>query len=135
MSLNLEGWLVLTKSVLQIVPIFMFSALLASKGVVQQIRNIQRDFLWGQGEEKKKWDLVAWDKIYKHKTHGGLGHHDPETLSKVLGEKLWWRWLKELVTTWAKVWKLKYAKNWQERDHIRMFALIRGSHIWNKVGE
>jgi len=89
----------------------MFSALPAPKGVVQHIRNIQRDFFWGKGEEKKKWALVAWDKISKPKTHGGLGLHDPETISKVLGGKLWWRWLKELVTPWAKVWKQEYVNN------------------------
>jgi len=69
----------------------MFSALPAPKGVMQQCRNIQRDFLWGKGEEKKKWALVAWDKICKPKTHGGLGLDDSEVLNKVLGAKLWWR--------------------------------------------
>lgn len=94
-SLNLAGRLVLTKFVLQSIPIFMFSALLAPKGITQQCRNIQRDFLWGKGEEKKKWALVSWEKICKPKTHGGLGLDDTEVLNKVLGEKLWWRWLKE----------------------------------------
>ena len=56
---SLNSRLVLTKVVLQTVPIFMFSALPAPKGVMQQCRNIQRDFLWGKGEEKKKWSLVA----------------------------------------------------------------------------
>eukprot|EP00253_Pinus_taeda_P001852 PITA_01852 len=102
-SLNLAGRLVLTKVVLQTIPIFMFSTLPAPKGVLQHIRNIQRDFLWGKGEEKNKWALVAWDKLCKPKTHGGLGVHDPETLSKVLGAKLWWRWLKESITPWVKV--------------------------------
>jgi len=37
----------------------MFSALPAPKEVMQRIRNIQRYFLWGRGEEKKKWALVA----------------------------------------------------------------------------
>eukprot|EP00253_Pinus_taeda_P036151 PITA_36151 len=111
-SLNLAGLLVLTKVVLQAIPIFMFSALLAPKGVMQQIGSIQRDFLWGRGEEKKKWELVAWDKLCKPKYHGGLGIHDPETLSRVSGEKLWSRWLNELETPWAKLWKHKYANNW-----------------------
>ncbi len=44
----------LTKAVLQTIPIFMFSTLPTPKGVVQHIRNIQRDFLWGEGEEKKE---------------------------------------------------------------------------------
>ena len=52
-SLNLAGRLVLTKVVLQTIPIYMFSALLLQTGVLQQIRNIQRDFIWGKGEEKR----------------------------------------------------------------------------------
>eukprot|EP00253_Pinus_taeda_P002432 PITA_02432 len=47
-SLNLAGRLVLTKAVLQAIPIFMLSALPTPKGVLQQFRNIQRDFLWGK---------------------------------------------------------------------------------------
>lgn len=95
MSLNLAGRLVLTKAILETVPIFMFSALPTPKEVMQHITNIQRDFLWGKGEEKKKWALVAWEKIFKPKKHGGLGLDYPETLNKVLRGKLWWRWLKE----------------------------------------
>lgn len=41
-SLNLAGKLILTKVVLQTIPIFMFSALPVPIGVLQQIRNIQR---------------------------------------------------------------------------------------------
>jgi len=78
---------VLTKFVLQTISIFMFSALPAPKGVMQQYRNIQRDFLWGKGEERKKWALVAWETICKHKNHGGPGLDDPEVLNKVLGQK------------------------------------------------
>lgn len=103
--LNLVGCLVLTKVVLQAIPIFMFSALPAPKGVIQQIGNIQRYFLWGKGEEKRKWAFVAWEKLCKPKAHGGLGLHDPEIFSRVSGAKLWWRWLKESATPWAKLWK------------------------------
>jgi len=99
--LNLVGHLELIKAVLQVIPIFMFLTLPAPKGVMQQIRSIQQDFLWGKGEEKKKWDLVAWDKLCKPKTHGGLGLHDPKILSRVSVCKLWSRWLKELATPWA----------------------------------
>jgi len=44
-SLNLAGRLVLSKAVLQEIPIFMLSALPAPKGVLQQFKNIQRKFL------------------------------------------------------------------------------------------
>ena len=77
--------------VLQAIPIFMFATLPALEGIKQHIRSIQRDFLWGRGEEKNKWALVAWDKLCMPKSHGGLGLHDPKTLNKISGAKLWWR--------------------------------------------
>jgi len=33
---------------------FMLSALPTPKGIMKHIRSIQRDILWGTGEEKKK---------------------------------------------------------------------------------
>ena len=53
-SLNLAGRLILTKEVLQAIIVFMLSSLLAPIGVLQQFRNIQRDFLWGKEETRKK---------------------------------------------------------------------------------
>eukprot|EP00253_Pinus_taeda_P029050 PITA_29050 len=49
-SLNLARRLVLTQAVLRAIPMFMFSALPAPKGIKQQIMSIQRNFLWGRGE-------------------------------------------------------------------------------------
>eukprot|EP00253_Pinus_taeda_P001965 PITA_01965 len=87
-SLNMVGHLVLKQAVLQTIPIFMFLALPAPQGIKQHIRSIQRDILWGRGEEKKKWDLVAQGKLCKPKSHGGLGLHDPKNLSRVSGANL-----------------------------------------------
>jgi len=133
--LNLTGRLVLTKAVLQAVPIFMLSALPPPKGVLQQLRDIQRNFLWGRKETKRKWPLVSWDKICKPKNHGGLGLDDQEILKKALGAKLWWHWVQKLDTQWAKIWKEKYANSWQNSDLIRMSGNIKGSYIWNKAWE
>jgi len=75
-SLNLAGRLILTKAVLISIPVFFLFALPAPKGVLQQFRNIQRDFLWGKEETRKKWALISWDKICKPKSHKGLGLDD-----------------------------------------------------------
>lgn len=37
------------------------------------LEKIQRQFLRGDAEEKKKLHLLSWDKITKHKKFGGLG--------------------------------------------------------------
>eukprot|EP00253_Pinus_taeda_P019731 PITA_19731 len=87
-ALNLAGRLILTKAILQSIPIYMLSAIPAPTSVITNIRNIQRDFLWGKGEEKKKWALVAWDRVCKPKSHGGLGLHDPGILNRVVGAKI-----------------------------------------------
>lgn len=134
-DLNLAGRLVLTKFVLQDILVFMLSALQAPKGVLQQFRNIQRDFLWGKEETRKKWALVSWEKIYRPKHHGGLGLDDQEILSRVLGAKLSRRWVYDPKAQWASIWKEKYANSWQTSDLIRMFGNIKGSYIWNKASE
>jgi len=120
---------VLTQVVLQAIPIFMFVDIPAPQFIKQQIRIIQRNFLWGRGEKKNKWALVAWDKLCKPKSHGGLGLEDPKTISQASGTKLWWHWIKEPRAPWAKLWTQKYARHWQEQDHVRMTGQIRGSHI------
>jgi len=108
-SLNLAGRSVLTKAVLQAIPIFMLSALPVLIGVLQQFQNIQQDFLWGKEETRKKWALVSWERICKPKNQGGLGLDNLEILNKALGAKLLWRWVKDPKSQWASIWKEEYA--------------------------
>eukprot|EP00253_Pinus_taeda_P029227 PITA_29227 len=82
-ALNLAGRLVLTKAVLQAIPHYLLSLLPAPKGIVQQIRSIQRSFLWSGNGEKKKWALVAWSKLCMSKSRGGLNLVDPEDLIRL----------------------------------------------------
>jgi len=132
-ALNLAGRLVPTKDVLQSIPDYMLSALLAPKGVLEQTRDIQRDFLWGKEETRNKWALVSWDKVCKPKSQGGLGLDDQEILCKALGAKIWWKWVQEPKAQWAKIQKEKYASLWHNNDLIRMSGIIKGSYIWNRA--
>lgn len=62
-SLNMASHLVLVKSVLQAIPHYLYSALVAPKAISNTIRNLQRNFLLRGVEKKnKKWALVAWEK-------------------------------------------------------------------------
>jgi hypothetical protein len=86
-SLNLVGRLILTKSILQAIPTFMMSVFPTP---LQKIRTIQRDFLWRGVETKKKWALVAWEKVCKPKIKGGLGLQDPQVTNDAYRAKLSW---------------------------------------------
>eukprot|EP00253_Pinus_taeda_P024648 PITA_24648 len=101
-ALNLAGRLVLTKAVLQAIPQYFLSIIPAPQGILQQIRSIQRTFLWSGNAEERKWSLVAWNKLCKPKSLGGLNLLDPLTINKACGAKLWWKWLKEPNLPWAR---------------------------------
>ena len=63
----------MTKAVMQAILGYMLSIFLPPKIVFQNIREIQLNFLWGGTEEKRKWALVASNKVCKPKLLGDLG--------------------------------------------------------------
>jgi len=132
-SFNLPDRLIILKSVLQAMPLYLFSVMVAPKHVLKAIRNIQRNFLWGGATQARKWPLVSWGKICKEKSKGGLGLRDPLTLNNILNAKLWWRCLTEPSTPWVNIWKCKYAAGIQNQDLIRREDLFSCSIIWNSA--
>eukprot|EP00253_Pinus_taeda_P022654 PITA_22654 len=106
--LNIVGRIVLAKSVLQAIPIYPLSIMAAPVGVCAKIREIIRKFIWSGSDQKKKWALVSWSQLTERKEKGGLGLRDPETLNRVLGAKLWWRWLSGGNDLWKTIWRTKY---------------------------
>ena len=107
--LNLPSRLILIKSVLQPMPIYLFSVLSALKSVLREIRHIQHIFLWGGREDKEKFSLVSWDSICQPKLKEGLGLRDPELMAKFHGTKVWWRWVSHSFEPWARLWCSKYG--------------------------
>jgi len=103
----------------------------APSAILQKIRTIQRSFLWSGNTKKKKWALVAWNKLCTSKAAGGLNLIDPSTINMTCGAKLWWRWLKETNLPWARHWKEKYTPNYNEQNLIRIQETPEGSPIWN----
>eukprot|EP00253_Pinus_taeda_P022384 PITA_22384 len=130
-ALNFAGRLVLTKAILQAIPQYMLSILLAPKGILDQIRCIQCSFLWSGNSEKKKWSLVAWKKLCRPKNRGGLNLVDPSIVNRVCGGKIWWKWISNTTLPWANHWKEKYRPTGCNLDLIRMQESPNGSPIWN----
>eukprot|EP00253_Pinus_taeda_P006105 PITA_06105 len=116
-ALNLAGRLVLIKSVLQAMPLYLFSILAAPKGVLKAIRNLQRNFLWGSTSQNRKWALVKWTEFCKTKSEGGLGLRDPLQSNNTMGAKIWWNWVTKPNIPWTQLWQAKYARDWQGEEY------------------
>lgn len=129
--LNIDGRVVLAKSVLQAIPIYPLSIMAAPLGVCVKIRDVIRNFIWQGFDQKKKWALVSWSQLTERKEKGGLGLRDPETLNRVLGAKLCWRWLRGGNDLWKTIWKTKYSMPDSTVEILRQKETPKGSTIWD----
>eukprot|EP00253_Pinus_taeda_P035520 PITA_35520 len=132
-ALNMASRMVLIKAVLQSMPLYLFSLMAAPKGVLKAIRQLQRNFLWGNSGPNRKWALVKWKKVCTPKITGGIGLRDPEHSNAVMGAKIWWKWLTSPDTPWARLWHAKYASNLPREEIIRMTEISKGSAMWNSA--
>eukprot|EP00253_Pinus_taeda_P006547 PITA_06547 len=129
-SLNIAGRLVLLKSFLQAIPIYPLSIMAAPKGVCTKMKEIFGKFIWGGPKQQRKWALVSWKNLTKRKEEGGLGLRDPEILNKVLGAKLWWRWMRGGNNLWKKICTQKYNMPTTFEGILRAEETPKGSTIW-----
>eukprot|EP00253_Pinus_taeda_P007130 PITA_07130 len=130
-TLNLVSQAVLIKSVLQAMPLYMFSILAAPKWVLKKIRNLQRCFLWGSTTTNHKWALVKWATVCMPKDKGGIRPRDPKHSNTIMGAKIWWQWDTNPDKPWAKLWTAKYANNRPQEELIRFTPNDKGSLMWN----
>eukprot|EP00253_Pinus_taeda_P009011 PITA_09011 len=100
-------------------------------GICTRIREIIRNFIWRGADQKKKWALASWSQLTERKENGGLGLRDPEILNKVLGVKLWWRWLRGGNDLWKTIWKEKYNMPETAVEILRRRETPKGSSIWD----
>ena len=118
-TLNFPSRLILVKSILRVMPMYPFSVLASPKSIIKQIRNLQRQLLWGGTKDIRKWPLVDWQTICTPKSLGGLGLRDPLDNNKIMSAKIWWRWVDYHEELWAKLWHLKYAPQWSQHSLVR----------------
>ena len=89
--LSMVGRLTLTKAVLSSIPVHTMSVISLSKGTLEKLDRISRDFLWGNTMEKRKQHLLSWEKVCRPKKAGGLGIKAAGDMNLALISKLGWR--------------------------------------------
>ncbi|XP_019178346.1 PREDICTED: uncharacterized protein LOC109173561 [Ipomoea nil] len=127
--LSQGGKSVLIKSVLQGMPMHIFSALDPPKAVIKQIEMIFANFFWGNADGKLKHHWSSWESMSKATENGGVGLTSIREMVAAAATKLWWHFRTE-DSLWRKYLEAKYcsrshpvAKTWQYKD----------SHIWRRM--
>ena len=110
----------------------MMSTFRISKVVSKRLEKIQRDFLWGGGNQEGRTHTVNWDTVCLNKDKGGLGVRGLLNLNRALLDEWIWRFIAEKEALWRLFIALKYgteAGGWFTKG-------IRGSHgvsIWKEI--
>ncbi|CAK8572080.1 unnamed protein product [Lathyrus sativus] len=85
--ISLGGRIVLLNLVLANLPIYPFSFFKAPKSIITQIIRIQRECLWGEGEDRRKLCWISWANLCRSKSIGGLDIKQCGLFNRVLLRK------------------------------------------------
>ncbi|KAL9672015.1 hypothetical protein QQ045_009589 [Rhodiola kirilowii] len=108
-SLSMAGRLVLIKSALCSLPLYYASLYKIPLSVVKEMEKIQRQFLWGGSEVRRKLHYVNWEIVSKPKKFGGLGIQSLVEKNMVLLAKWWWQLISGRGGLWRRMIIEKYG--------------------------
>jgi hypothetical protein len=75
--MSFAGRLTLTKSVLSSIPYYHMQYAKIPKTLCDEMEKIQRGFLWGDTDQKRKPHMISWDVCCLPKKDGGLEIKSP----------------------------------------------------------
>lgn len=103
----------------------------APKKVIGEMKKLQRRFLWGGEEEKKKMAWVSWETVCKPEHLGGLGVKDLEVFNIALMEKWRWRLLSEDDSPlWKKILCFRYGNVCSWNGELPSYNIVKKSSLW-----
>ncbi|WKA03180.1 hypothetical protein VitviT2T_021306 [Vitis vinifera] len=130
--LSKGGRLTLIKSTLSNLPIYFMSLFVIPRKVRLRLEKIQKEFLWGDMEERRKIHLVRWEVICKDKRHGGLGLRYLKDFNHALLGKWLWRFPIERESFWRRVIVGKFGEvqgGWTTREVRESY----GMGLWKDI--
>ncbi|KAL0399793.1 UNVERIFIED_CONTAM: putative mitochondrial protein [Sesamum radiatum] len=98
---------VLLKSMVQAIPMYVMSCFLVPVSVCRTIKALMANFLW-HNKNTKKIHWLAWDKVSVRKEEGGLGLRKIGAFNRVMLAKQLWRVMAYLNNLLSRIWKQRY---------------------------
>ncbi|GJR21636.1 protein LAZ1 [Tanacetum coccineum] len=101
-SLSFAGKVQLCKSVISFMQVYWASVLVIPMGIVEDIQQLIRGFLWCNGEYKRGNAKVAWNVICLPKREGGLGLRSLEVFNLALMTTHIWNIVSNKESLWVR---------------------------------
>ena len=122
-QLSYGGKVVLSKHVLQALPIHLLSAVIPPKTIIRQIQMLIADFFWGWKNDRKKYHWSSWKNLSYPYEEGGIGMRNLHDVCRAFQFKKWWIF-RTMQTLWGDFLKAKYcqrsnpvSKKWDSGNH------------------
>ncbi|GMQ11051.1 hypothetical protein CsSME_00053819 [Camellia sinensis var. sinensis] len=129
-NMSLAGRTTLIKAVTSAMPNHLMQTMELPRKVCDHIDKLNRNFLWGSTDDRRKVHLVNWQQVCKTKKQGGLGIRQARVQNSAFLSKLGWKIATNSNELWCEVLKTKYLKthslsNWPTRR--------QASHTWKSI--
>jgi ribonuclease HI len=86
---------------------------------LNEIEKVQRAFIWGDTEDKRKAHLISWDTMTQPKSCGGLGFRKLHKMNEACLMKMGWSLMSGEYSLWGEVLLGKYRRgDWSQRKII-----------------
>ena len=100
--LSYAGRLQLVASVLESIHVYWATVFLLPQAVIDDINSLLKGFLWNQSEKANGRARVAWEKLCKPKTQGGLGLKNLSVWNRAMIVKHLWHVAVDKDSLWVK---------------------------------
>lgn len=107
--LSFVGRVALSKSVIQAILVYSMITTPIPKGCLRDIQTLQRQFVWGDTENKRRVHMVKWDTMTLPKHLGGLGVRNLLRMNEACLMKLGWAFRAGGDSLWCQVLHGKYG--------------------------
>jgi hypothetical protein len=108
-QLSFAGRVTLAKSVIEAIPIYPMMTNVVPRTCLEEIQKLQRSFIWGDMEDKRKYHAVSWETICRPKYLGGLGLRKLDIMNQACILKWGWKLQNNSNDLWSKVLRGKYV--------------------------